>query len=70
MAEALYSYMLDEARKSVPVFDHGEFGADMKVSLLNDGPFTVILDENILYQRGIEDFMNAIDLYDKPECFK
>lgn len=48
MAEALYEYMIDEAKKSVPVVEHGEFGADMKVSMLNDGPFTVILDEKIL----------------------
>ena len=48
MAETLYEYMIDEAKKSVPVVEHGEFGADMKVSLLNDGPFTVILDEKIL----------------------
>lgn len=48
MAEALYEYMIDEAKKSVPVVEQGEFGADMKVSLLNDGPFTVILDEKIL----------------------
>ena len=48
MAEALYEYMIDEAKKSVPVVEHGEFCADMKVSLLNDGPFTVILDEKIL----------------------
>mgnify|MGYP004647457087 FL=1 len=48
MAEALYEYMIEEAKKSVPVVEHGEFGADMKVSLLNDGPFTIILDEKIL----------------------
>ena len=48
MAEALYEYMIDEAKKSVPVVEHGEFGADMKVSLLNDGSFTIILDEKIL----------------------
>ena len=48
MAEALYEYMIVEAKKSVPVVEHGEVGADMKVSLLNDGPFTVILDEKIL----------------------
>ena len=48
MAEALYEYMIDEAKKSVPVVEHGEFGADMKVSLLNEGPFTIILDEKIL----------------------
>ena len=47
-AEALYEYMIEEAKKSVPVVEHGEFGADMKVSLLNDGPFTIILDEKIL----------------------
>ena len=29
MAEALYEYMIDEAKKSVPVVEHGEFGADM-----------------------------------------
>ena len=48
MAETLYEYMIEEAKKSVPVVEHGEFGADMKVSLLNDGPFTIILDEKIL----------------------
>ena len=38
----------EECRKQVPVVETGEFGADMKVSLLNDGPFTIILDEKIL----------------------
>ena len=48
MAEVLYEYMIQEAKKSVPVVEHGIFGADMKVSLINDGPFTIILDEKIL----------------------
>ncbi|MFR1724644.1 D-aminoacyl-tRNA deacylase [Emergencia timonensis] len=47
-AEALYEYMVEECRKAVPVVETGEFGADMKVSLTNDGLFTVILDESIL----------------------
>lgn len=47
-AEALYEYMIAEAKKTVPIVQHGSFGADMKVSLVNDGPFTVILDEHIL----------------------
>lgn len=47
-AEALYEYMIEECRKVVPVVETGEFGADMKVSLTNDGPFTVVLDESIL----------------------
>lgn len=48
MANKLYEYMLDEAAKQVPVVEHGIFGADMKISLENDGPFTIILDESLL----------------------
>ena len=48
MAEELYEYMIQEAKKSVPVVEYGIFGADMKVSLITDGPFTIILDEKIL----------------------
>lgn len=48
MANELYEYMLSEAGKKVPVVQHGIFGADMKVALENDGPFTIILDESIL----------------------
>lgn len=48
MADALYEYMLAEAKKKVSIVEHGIFGADMKVSLENDGPFTIILDESIL----------------------
>lgn len=44
-ANALYQYMLEECAKHIPTFG-GEFGADMKVSLLNDGPFTVMLDSD------------------------
>lgn len=47
-AEELYEYMISEANKTVPVVEHGIFGADMKVTLTNDGPFTIILDEHIL----------------------
>ena len=48
MASALYDYIVDECRKVVPRVETGEFAADMKVALVNDGPFTVILDEKIL----------------------
>ena len=48
MANELYEYMLNEAAKQVPVVEHGIFGADMKISLENDGPFTIILDELLL----------------------
>ena len=44
MAKELYHYIIDECKKQVPKVEQGEFGADMKVSLTNDGPFTIILD--------------------------
>ncbi len=48
-AKALYEYILTKCKEEVAVVEHGEFGADMKVSLLNDGPFTIMLDsEEIL----------------------
>lgn len=43
-ANKLYEYMITLCEKECPVVQHGIFGADMKVSLINDGPFTVILD--------------------------
>ena len=48
MAFALYDYIVEECRKVVPKVETGEFAADMKVALVNDGPFTVILDNSIL----------------------
>ncbi len=47
-ANALYEYLIKECAKSVPCVRHGEFGADMKVTLTNDGPFTIILDSEEL----------------------
>lgn len=44
MANEMYEYIVSECKKSVPVVEKGVFGADMKVHLLNDGPFTIILD--------------------------
>lgn len=48
LAEALYEYIIEQCRKSVPIVETGSFGADMKVSLINDGPFTIILDSEQL----------------------
>ena len=44
MAEKLYRYIIEQCKKEISVVQEGCFGADMKVSLLNDGPFTIILD--------------------------
>lgn len=46
MAEALYQYIIEQCRKTVPIVETGSFGADMKVSLVNDGPFTIVLDSD------------------------
>ncbi len=43
-ADRLYEYILENCRAEIETVQHGEFGADMKVELLNDGPFTIILD--------------------------
>lgn len=43
-AMSLYEYMLDLAEKDIEQVGHGQFGADMLVSLENDGPFTIYLD--------------------------
>ena len=43
LANEMYEYIIEKCREQFHV-ETGEFGADMKVSLLNDGPFTIILD--------------------------
>lgn len=48
LAEELYEYIIAKCRESVPKVEHGEFGAVMKVSLVNDGPFTIWLDSEAL----------------------
>lgn len=43
-AEALYEYMIRQCKKEIPVVETGEFGTEMQVSLINDGPFTIVLE--------------------------
>ena len=43
-AKRLYEYVVGRCRERVPRVETGEFGADMQVSLVNEGPFTIILD--------------------------
>ena len=50
LAEELYNYFIEISRIKFKNVRHGIFGADMKVSLINDGPFTIILEqEEILW---------------------
>lgn len=48
MANELYEYIVDTYKQSGIHTECGIFGADMKVELLNDGPFTIILDSEDL----------------------
>lgn len=47
-ARELYEYIISKCKEYVPKVEHGEFGAAMKVSIINDGPFTIWLDSEAL----------------------
>jgi D-tyrosyl-tRNA(Tyr) deacylase len=47
-AKELYEYFLGSIRSRLGKVEAGEFGGDMKVSLINDGPFTIVLDERMI----------------------
>ena len=44
MASPMYDYIVARCKEQIPDTGCGIFGADMKISLLNDGPFTILLD--------------------------
>ena len=43
MANDMYEYIIEQCGKYVPIVERGRFGAEMKIQLLNDGPFTIVL---------------------------
>ena len=47
-AKELYEYVLETIKERLGKVEAGEFGGDMKVSLVNDGPFTIVLDERMI----------------------
>ena len=47
-ANELYEYFKQKLAPQVPALSSGEFGADMKVSIINDGPITLVLDSAVL----------------------
>lgn len=51
LAEELYEYVIAACRKEIPVVEQGEFGAEMKVELVNDGPFTILLDSEMYREK-------------------
>lgn len=48
LGNELYEYFLELASIEYPEYGCGQFGADMQVSLINDGPFTLVLDTDNL----------------------
>ena len=48
LANNLYEYIIKKCKEQVSNVQTGSFGADMKISLLNDGPFTIVLDSKEL----------------------
>ena len=50
MAEEMYEYIIRKVKEQVPVVQKGIFGADMKLSLTNEGPFTILLDSDELFK--------------------
>ena len=42
-ANRMYEEFIRICKEQVDIVEHGEFGADMKVALINDGPFTILL---------------------------
>lgn len=46
LAEEIYEYILARCKELFKNTQSGSFGADMKVSLVNDGPFTLVLDSD------------------------
>ena len=47
-AEEMYEYIIEKCAKEIPCVQTGKFGAQMKVELVNEGPFTVLLDSETL----------------------
>lgn len=48
MALEMYEYIVGKCKEQVKIVEQGRFGADMKVELVNDGPFTILLDSENL----------------------
>lgn len=50
-ANRLYEYFMNRCRMHVEKVEHGRFGAEMKIDLENDGPFTLMLDSRDLFSK-------------------
>lgn len=48
LANNLYEYIIEKCKEQISNVQAGKFGADMKISLVNDGPFTIVLNSEEL----------------------
>lgn len=51
-AKQIYDYMISKSKSLFSKIQTGEFGADMQIELINDGPFTIYLDSETLFTKG------------------
>ncbi|MBR5936732.1 MAG: D-tyrosyl-tRNA(Tyr) deacylase [Clostridiales bacterium] len=51
LANELYEYIIESCKKEIPIVQTGIFGADMAVSIENQGPFTIILDSEEIVKK-------------------
>ena len=73
----IYEYIVEECRKAGFMTETGEFGADMRVDLTNDGPFTIVLDSDDLKTNSVDSGSKILDNLSKETaadvlktCFK
>ena len=54
-AERLYEYFCLLCEKEIPHVDRGIFGADMELTIVNEGPVTIVMDSNVLLKKGSQE---------------
>ena len=54
-AERLYEYFCSLCEKEIPYVDRGIFGADMELTIVNEGPVTIVMDSNVLLKKGSQE---------------
>ena len=53
IANELYEYFISLMKSHEIHTESGVFGADMKVSIINDGPITIVMDSEVLLKKGV-----------------
>ena len=48
-----YEYFCELCRLEIPHVARGVFGADMELSIINEGPVTIVMDSKVLLKKGI-----------------